>query len=57
MCVIYRVTYKLFLFSFFSCIAGGRNPLQNSHLTNQMSSHKEPVAPNKVCVLNFEVLI
>ncbi|XP_070782386.1 mitotic checkpoint serine/threonine-protein kinase BUB1 [Enoplosus armatus] len=27
--------------------AGGRNPLQNSHLTNQMSSHREPVAQNK----------
>ncbi|XP_054474545.1 LOW QUALITY PROTEIN: mitotic checkpoint serine/threonine-protein kinase BUB1 [Anoplopoma fimbria] len=24
-----------------------RNPLQNSLLTNQMSSHREPVAPNK----------
>ncbi|XP_073349429.1 mitotic checkpoint serine/threonine-protein kinase BUB1 [Pagrus major] len=30
--------------------AGGRNPLQNSHLTNQMSSHREPVAPNKISV-------
>ncbi|XP_008296329.1 mitotic checkpoint serine/threonine-protein kinase BUB1 [Stegastes partitus] len=30
--------------------AGGRNPLQNSHLTNQMSSYREPVAQNKVPV-------
>ncbi|KAG7220516.1 hypothetical protein INR49_018043 [Caranx melampygus] len=28
--------------------AGGRNPLQNSHLTNQMSSHREPAAQSKV---------
>ncbi|KAE8286450.1 Mitotic checkpoint serine/threonine-protein kinase BUB1 [Larimichthys crocea] len=27
--------------------AGGRNPLQNSHLTNQMSTHREPAAPVK----------
>ncbi|KAM9339289.1 mitotic checkpoint serine/threonine-protein kinase BUB1 [Symphorus nematophorus] len=26
--------------------AGGRNPLQNSNLTNQMSSHREPAAQN-----------
>ncbi|KAI3364637.1 hypothetical protein L3Q82_011420 [Scortum barcoo] len=30
--------------------AGGRNPLQNSHLTNQMCSHREPVAQNKPSV-------
>ncbi|XP_023134992.2 mitotic checkpoint serine/threonine-protein kinase BUB1 isoform X1 [Amphiprion ocellaris] len=33
-----------------SAPAGSRNPLQNSHLTNQMSSHREPVAQNKVSV-------
>lgn len=36
--------------------AGGRNPLQNSHLTNQMSSHREPVAQNKVCVFEFPLI-
>ncbi|KAK2855846.1 hypothetical protein Q5P01_004581 [Channa striata] len=30
--------------------AGGRTPLQNSHLTNQMSSHREPVAQMKASV-------
>ncbi|XP_067338875.1 mitotic checkpoint serine/threonine-protein kinase BUB1 isoform X2 [Channa argus] len=33
-----------------SVSAGGRNPLQDSQLTNQMSSHKEPVAQVKVSV-------
>ncbi|XP_034534460.1 mitotic checkpoint serine/threonine-protein kinase BUB1 isoform X2 [Notolabrus celidotus] len=28
-------------------VSGGRTPLQNSHLTNQMSSHREPVPQNK----------
>ncbi|KAM4595957.1 mitotic checkpoint serine/threonine-protein kinase BUB1-like, partial [Polymixia lowei] len=27
---------------------GGRNPLQDSHLVNQMSSHREPAAQNKL---------
>ncbi|XP_041662017.1 mitotic checkpoint serine/threonine-protein kinase BUB1 isoform X2 [Cheilinus undulatus] len=30
--------------------SGGRNPLQDSHLTNQMSSHRGPVVPNKTPV-------
>ncbi|KAM7395839.1 hypothetical protein PAMA_007224 [Pampus argenteus] len=30
--------------------AGGRNPLQNSHLTNQMPSHREPAAQSKTAV-------
>ncbi|KAM6992345.1 mitotic checkpoint serine/threonine-protein kinase BUB1 [Tautogolabrus adspersus] len=30
-----------------SVSAGGRNPLQNSQLTNQMSSHREAAAQNK----------
>ncbi|XP_018530145.1 mitotic checkpoint serine/threonine-protein kinase BUB1 isoform X1 [Lates calcarifer] len=30
--------------------AGGRNPLQNSHLTNQMSSHREPASQSKTSV-------
>nr|XP_033503878.1 mitotic checkpoint serine/threonine-protein kinase BUB1 isoform X1 [Epinephelus lanceolatus] len=30
--------------------AGGRTPLQNSQLTNQMSSHREPVAQNNASV-------
>ncbi|XP_037607527.1 mitotic checkpoint serine/threonine-protein kinase BUB1 isoform X1 [Sebastes umbrosus] len=29
---------------------GSRNPLQNSQLSNQMSSHSEPAAPNKASV-------
>ncbi|XP_039981016.1 mitotic checkpoint serine/threonine-protein kinase BUB1 isoform X2 [Xiphias gladius] len=29
---------------------GGRNPLQNSHLTNQISSHREPVTQSKASV-------
>nr|XP_046228859.1 mitotic checkpoint serine/threonine-protein kinase BUB1 isoform X2 [Scatophagus argus] len=31
-------------------VSGVRNPLQNSHLTNQLSSHREPVAQNKAAV-------
>uniref|UniRef100_A0A8D3CV91 BUB1 N-terminal domain-containing protein n=1 Tax=Scophthalmus maximus TaxID=52904 RepID=A0A8D3CV91_SCOMX len=30
--------------------AGGVNPLQTSHLTNQMSSHREPVSQSKASV-------
>ncbi|XP_067429364.1 mitotic checkpoint serine/threonine-protein kinase BUB1 isoform X1 [Thunnus thynnus] len=30
--------------------AGGRNPLQDSQLTNQMSSHREPAAQSKASV-------
>ncbi|KAM8726020.1 mitotic checkpoint serine/threonine-protein kinase BUB1 isoform 1-T1 [Acanthopagrus schlegelii] len=33
-----------------TAVSAGRNPLQNSHLTNQMSSQREPVAPNKTSV-------
>ncbi|XP_042358797.1 mitotic checkpoint serine/threonine-protein kinase BUB1 isoform X2 [Plectropomus leopardus] len=31
-------------------VSGGRTPLQNSQLTNQMSSHREPVALNNASV-------
>uniref|UniRef100_A0A3Q1FEL8 BUB1 N-terminal domain-containing protein n=1 Tax=Acanthochromis polyacanthus TaxID=80966 RepID=A0A3Q1FEL8_9TELE len=42
-CLIFILIYE----------AGGRNPLQNSNLTNQMSSHREPVAQSKVCAPQF----